>query len=162
MFNIILSRVLTAVDLADIFSRLIPDGLRIDVFPESDTPEEVGAIWAHMEDTNDPDWPCSVMVIHHGDECELGSYPDLRVAEYIQQCFGCNVLCTIYYPFMNISNPQDPYWALVRVSGQWYFADTCDTPLMGFDLVGTEEEDIHVTDKVELIRPITVPNVWAK
>ncbi|AFY93917.1 hypothetical protein Cha6605_2882 [Chamaesiphon minutus PCC 6605] len=91
MFEITLSTMLAADAIAAAFFRLIPAGLKIDVFPESDTPEEVGAIWAWMQETNDPAWPCSVMVIHHGDECELGSYPDLRVAEYIQQCFGCNV-----------------------------------------------------------------------
>jgi hypothetical protein len=32
-----ISSVLTADDLADTFSRLIPAGLKIDVFPESDT-----------------------------------------------------------------------------------------------------------------------------
>jgi hypothetical protein len=44
MFEITLSSVLTAEDIATAFSRLIPTGLKIDVFPETDTPEEVGAI----------------------------------------------------------------------------------------------------------------------
>jgi hypothetical protein len=157
MFEITLSRTLTAEDLANTFSRLIPDGLKIDVFPESDTPEEVGAIWAYLTESNDPAWPCLVNVIY-GDECDLGDYPDLRVAEYLYQCFGCNILCSTY-PFVGDLEPQDPYWALAYVKGQWYFADTCDTPLMGFDLVG---EDIPGTDKVQLIRPIIVPNIWAK
>jgi hypothetical protein len=128
MFDITLSRILTADDLVDTFSRLIPDGLKIDVFPESDTPEEVGAIWAYMEETNDPDWPCSVMVIHYGDECELGDYPDLRIAEYLHKYFGCNVLLFDVHSFVSDLDPQDPYWALAYVNGQWYFADTCDTP----------------------------------
>jgi hypothetical protein len=153
MFEITLSSVLTADDIAAAFSRLIPTGLKIDVFPETDTPEEVGAIWAYLEETDDLNWPCSVNVIY-GDECELGAYPDLRVAEYLYTYFGCNVLCGTY-PFVGDLEPQDPYWALAYVNGQWYFADTCDTPLMGFDLVS------GIDDEVRLIRPITVPNVWA-
>jgi hypothetical protein len=33
------------------------------------------------------------VTVNCDDECELGSYPDLRVAEYLYKCFGCNVLC---------------------------------------------------------------------
>jgi hypothetical protein len=49
-----------------------------------------------------------------------------------------------------MSRANDPYWALAYINGQWYFSDTCGTAFMGD---GNEE--------IQLIRPITVPNVWA-
>lgn len=159
MFGITLSTILTADDIAAAFARLIPPGLKIDVFPESDTPDEVGAIWAYLGKTNDPAWPCTVDVIY-SDECDLGDYPDLRVAEYLHKCFGCNVLCGTY-PFVGDLSPHDPYWALAYVNGHWYLTDTCDTPLMGPYTCGGGEIDPG-TEEVLLIRPITVPNIWAK
>jgi hypothetical protein len=149
MFEITLSSTLTPDNIAAAFSRLIPTGLKIDVFPETDTPEEVGAIWAYLGETNDPAWPCIVNVIY-GDECELGAYPDLRVAEYLYTSFGCNVLCDTY-PFVGDLDPYDPYWSIAYVEGQWYLADTVDTLLMGQETG---------TTAVKLVRPITIPDIY--
>jgi hypothetical protein len=71
MFEITLSTILTVTNIAEAFSQLIPDGLKIDVFPYAETPEEIGAIWAWIRESNDPAWPCFIDVIHYGDECEL-------------------------------------------------------------------------------------------
>jgi hypothetical protein len=51
-FEITLSITLTAEDIATAFSNLVPDMLKIDVFAESDTPEQLGAIWAWLTQTD--------------------------------------------------------------------------------------------------------------
>jgi hypothetical protein len=85
----------------------------------------------------------------YGDECKLGAYPDLRVAEYLYTYFGCNVLCGTY-PFVGDLDPYDPYWSTAYVEGQWYLADTVDTLLM------CEETG---TGAVKLVRSISIPDL---
>ncbi len=153
-FGITLSKILTTDTIVATFRRLIPAGLKIDVFSAPDTPDEVGAIWAWLEETWDPVWPCVVNVIC-SQECQLGAYPDLRLAEELSQHYGCHVLTEIY-PFAGDLDPHDPYWAMAYIDGQWYLADTVNTPLMGLDIDG---EEIG-SEVVKLVRPITIPDIY--
>ena len=60
---------------------LIPFGLRVDVRPSvAELPDEPGAIWATVGETDDPEWPSVVNFLSCGDECDLGPFPDLRIA----------------------------------------------------------------------------------
>jgi hypothetical protein len=152
-FSLTLSKILTTDTIVANFRHLIPAGLKIDVFSALDTPDEVGAIWAWLDETEDPAWPCVVNVIC-SQECQLGAYPDLRLAEELSQHSGCQVL-TETYPFAGDLDPHDPYWALAYVEGQWYLADTVNTPLMGPDMDGQEG-----TGAVKLVRPITIPDIY--
>jgi hypothetical protein len=153
-FAITLSKVLTSDTISAIFCNLIPAGLKIDVFSAPDTPDEVGAIWAWLEETLDPAWPCVVNVVY-SKECQLSAYPDLWLAEYLFQHYGCNVL-TETYSFAGDLDPYDPYWALAYVDGLWYLGDTVNTPLMGPDMDGKEIGN----EVVKLVRPITIPDIY--
>jgi hypothetical protein len=57
----------------------------------------------------------------------------MRVAEYIHQLFGCNILYETY-PFVGNLDTYDPYWALAYVDGTWYLADTINTLLMNNEI----------------------------
>src|SRR5262245_3064216 len=117
-FEITLSKTVSAVDLAGALSELIPPGLRVDVRPEmADLPEEPGAIWALVFVNDDPAWPCVLSAQVCRDECDLGLYPDLRVAAHLWRRFGTDSLCSTY-PFVGELDPQDPYWSLACLSGQ--------------------------------------------
>jgi hypothetical protein len=155
VFGITLSITLRADDIKAVFSDIIPAGLKIDVFSELDTPEEVGAIWAWLESTHDAAWPCTVNVVC-SDSCELGTYPDLRVAEYTHQLFGCNILCETY-PFAGNLDPYDPYWALAYVDGIWYLADTVNTLLMNNEMNEKEKGQ----KAIKLVRLVVVPDIYS-
>jgi hypothetical protein len=152
-FGITLSKVLTAEDILATFRSIIPAGLQIDVFPTPHTPDEVGAVWAWLEETLDPNWPCVVNVVC-GSECQLGDYPDLRLAEYLSQSFSCHAL-TETYPFAGDLDLHDPYWVMAYIDRKWYLADTVNTPLMGVDMDGEEIGN----EAIKLVRPLTIPDI---
>ena len=154
-FDIVLSRLLTPSDIAAALADLIPSGLRVDVQSSVDgLPHEPGAIWAIASGTDDPDWPCVLNVLACCTECELGPYPDLRIAAHLWERFGVDALCGTY-PFAGELAPHDPYWSLACVGGQWHLASTAGTRLMGPYTDGTCE--FPGTDPVRLVRPLVVP-----
>src|SRR5262245_938940 len=96
-FDIVLSKPLQPNDLAAALGTLIVPGLRVEVGRDvADLPDEPGAIWAVVRDTDDPAWPCILNVLVCRDECGLGPYPDLRIAARLWERFGAAALCGSY------------------------------------------------------------------
>jgi hypothetical protein len=154
-FDIVLSKTLAPDATAGAISNLIPSGLRVDVRTDiADLPDEPGAVWAVVYETNDPDWPCYLSVLVCADACELGAYPDLRIAEYFSRQFDVSSLCSTY-PFAGDLDPQDPYWSLACIGGQWHLASTCGTRLMGPYTDGVRE--FPGSNQVRLVRSVSVP-----
>lgn len=153
-FDVILSGQLDAKDIELALTELIPRGLKVDVFTtDDDLPDEVGAIWSYTSETSDPAWPCILKVIFLSDKCELGSYPDLRIAKYLSERFSIDVfLWTNTYPFMGNIDPQDPYWSLAYISQQWYLASTVQMSLL---MGGTNEQSASIN----LVRPVIIPDI---
>jgi len=155
-FDIMLSKPLTPDDIAAALADLLPAGLRVDVQPDmAELPDEPGTIWALAGGTDDPAWPCVLNVLVCGDECGLGSYPDLRVAARLCERFGTDALCGTY-PFAGELDPHDPYWSLACVGGQWYLASTSGTRLMGPYTDGVRQ--FPGEEAVRLVRPVVVPD----
>lgn len=154
-FDIVLSKTLAPDTVAAALSHLIPVGLSVDVRTDiADLPDEPGAIWAVVYETDDPDWPCQLSVLACRDECELGSYPDLRIADYFSKQLGVDSLCGTY-PFAGDLDPHDPYWSLACVGGQWHLASTEGTRLMGPYTDGVQK--FPGSDQVRLVRSVCVP-----
>lgn len=154
-FDIVLSKSLSPDDFLTAFAGLIPGGLRVDVGTAmAGVPDEPGAIWALVESTDDPAWPCVLNVLVCSDECGLGPYPDLRVAACLWDRFGAGSLCCTY-PFAGELDPHDPYWSLACVQGKWYLASTCGTRLMGPYTDGVQE--FLGDEPVRLVRSVVVP-----
>ena len=156
MFSITVSRALTVAEVAATFMELIPPGLQLVVQPPgADVPDNTGRLWASLEPTDDPAWPLGLVV--HVCECDLGPYPDLRLAEHIGERFDVDVLCGVDPSLVDV-DPQDPYYRLALVGGRWYLASTAYTRLMGpyltRDADGFREE--LGNEPVKLIRPIVV------
>ncbi|WP_431256826.1 hypothetical protein ACQ86G_19260 [Roseateles chitinivorans] len=141
-FEITLSATLSPAQIAAAFTELIPAGLQVDV--QTEFPDELGAVWARIHPTPDPDWPCFVSVTC-ADSCGIAPYEDLVLARHLWERFGVSALCHTY-PFLEEVDPRDPYWSLACVSGAWHLADTSGTLLSGTG-----------TDKVRLVRPVEVP-----
>jgi hypothetical protein len=155
-FDIVLSKPLSPDDLATAFADLIPAGLRVDVRRDmAELPAEPGAVWALVGGTEDPAWPCVLNVLVCRDECGLGPYPDLRVAAHLWERFGADALCGVY-PFAGELDPDDPYWSLACVGGQWYLASKAGTRLMGPYADGVRE--VPGEEAVRLVRPVAIPD----
>ncbi len=154
-FDVVVSAPLGPADFAAALASLLPAGFRIDVAREmSGLPDEPGAVWALVGETDDPDWPCVFNCLVCREECGLGPYPDLRVAARIWELFGADSLCGVY-PFAGDLDPHDPYWSLACVGGRWHLASTCDTRLMGPYSDGARE--VPGSEKVRLVQPVDVP-----
>src|SRR4051794_26155209 len=126
-FNVVLSKSLTPTEIANTLAEMLPLGLRIDVGHEmSDLPDEAGGIWALVSTTDDPDWPCVFNCLVCADECGLGPFPDLRVADWLFRRLGVNSLCGTY-DFAGDLDPYDPYWSLACVGGKWFLTSTSGT-----------------------------------
>jgi hypothetical protein len=155
-FDIVLSKPLAPETIAAALAGLIPRGLRVDVRRDmAELRDEPGAVWALVGSTDDPAWPCVLNVLVCRDECELGPYPDLRVAVHLWEQFGADALCGTY-PFAGELDPHDPYWSLACVGGRWYLASTAGSRLMGpyTDGVRTFPGD----EAVRMVRPVVVPD----
>lgn len=154
-FDIVLSRLLTPKETVNALEEMLPLGLRIDVGHEmSDLPDEPGAIWALITSTDDPEWPCVFNCLVCADECDLGPFPDLRVADRLFRHLGVNCLCGTY-EFAGDLYPYDPYWSLACVSGKWFLASTSGTVLMGPYTDGIQS--FPGDKKVRLIHSVELP-----
>lgn len=156
MFSITVSRPLTVADVAAVFVAFTPPGAQLVVQPPgADVPDDMGSLWAILEPTEDPAWPLGLVV--HVYECDLGPYPDLRLAEHIGERFGVDVLCGVHPSLVDV-DPYDPYYALALVGGRWHLASTAGTRLTGpytvCDADGFRNEPGD--EPVELIRPVVV------
>ncbi|MFI6014511.1 hypothetical protein ACIBAG_37935 [Streptomyces sp. NPDC051243] len=156
MFSITLSRAFTVAEVAAIFMELIPPGLQLVVQPPgADVPDNIGSLWASLEPTDDPAWPLGLVV--HVYECDLGPYPDLRLAEHIAERFDVDVLCGVDPSLVDV-DPQDPYCRLALVGGRWYLASAAYTRLMGPYVTGGADgfrEELG-NEAVKLLRPVVV------
>ncbi|MEU6227975.1 hypothetical protein [Streptomyces sp. NPDC047042] len=156
MFSITVSRPLTVAEVVAAFVALTPPGLQLVVQPPgADVPDDMGSLWAGLEPTEDPAWPLGLVV--HAYECDLGPYPDLRLAEHIGERFGADVLCGVDPSLVDV-DPWDPYQALALVGGRWYLASTAGTRLMGpYTSCGADGFRNEPGDEpVKLIRPVAV------
>jgi hypothetical protein len=156
-FDIILSKTLGPSQLTNALTSMIPSGLRVDVRPRiADLPDEPGTIWAVIDETEDSKWPCVVSVLACRDECGLGPYPDLRIAEQLWKQFGIDSLCGTY-PFVGDFDPFDPYWSLACIGGEWHLASTSGTRLMGPYTDGIR--CFPGSAAVRLVRSVSVPRL---
>ena len=156
MFSITVSRPLAVAEVVAAFVALTPPGLQLVVQPPgADVPDDMGSLWASLEPTEDPAWPLGLVV--HVYECDLGPYPDLRLAEHLGEQFGTDVLCGVDPSLVDV-DPHDPYYALALVGGRWYLASTAGTRLMGpYTVCGADGLRNEPGDApVELIRPVVV------
>jgi len=152
MFTVAVSRPLAVGDVVAMFAELIPPGLPIVVQAAgADVPDDVGSLWARLEPTEDPVWPLDLVMWVH--ECDLGPYPDLRVAELLAERFGVDVLCGVDPAVVDV-DPHDPFYSLALIGGRWYLASTAGTRLMGPYTDGIREEPGD--EPVKLIRPVVV------
>jgi hypothetical protein len=155
-FEIVLSRTLNPNEVSGALAKLLPNGLRIDVAQDMDgLPSEPGAIWALIDTSNDPAWPCIFNVLVCREECQLTPYPDLRIAMHLGRVFGTDALCDTY-PFVGELDPHDPYWSLAYVEGSWHLASTAGTPLMGPYTDG--KKTFQGDGRIQLRRPVTLPS----
>jgi hypothetical protein len=153
--DIVLSKTFAPDALAAALTDLIPGGMRVDVRTDiADLPDEPGAIWAVVYETDDPEWPCHLSILACSAECGLGPYPGLRIAAYFSKQFGVNSLCGTY-PFVGDLDPYDPYWSLACVDGRWHLASTAGTRLMGSYTDGVQE--FPGGESVRLVRAVSVP-----
>jgi hypothetical protein len=159
-FSVIVSRVLAVDEVAAVFADMIPPGLSLVVRADgADVPEDLGSLWTTLQRTEDPAWPLALVVHYVGDECGLGSCPDLRIAEQFGDRFGVDVLCDVDASIC-VVDPRDPYYSLARVDGRWYLASTAGTRLMGPYLVARAEGvwgKERGGEPVRLIRSVSVP-----
>ncbi|MDH6580744.1 hypothetical protein [Kitasatospora sp. MAP5-34] len=156
MFSITVSWALTVADVVATFVELIPPGLQLVVQPPgADAPDNIGSLWASLKPTEDPAWPLDLVVYVH--ECDLGPYPDLRVAEHVGERLGVDVLGGVY-PSLADVDPRDPYYALALIGGRWYLASTAGSRLMGpYTVCGADGIRTETGDEpVKLIRPVVV------
>ncbi|MEU0407698.1 hypothetical protein ABZ307_07680 [Streptomyces griseorubiginosus] len=156
MFSLTVSRPLSVAEVVAAFVALAPSGLRLVVQPPgADVPDDMGSLWAVLEPTEDPAWPLGLVV--HVHECDLGPYPDLRLAEHLGERFGMDVLCGVDASLVEV-DPHDPYYALALVGGSWYLASTAGTRLMGPYTV-CDAGDLRNEpgdEPVKLLRPVVV------
>ncbi len=154
-FDIVISKQLSADDLTAAISELLPPGLRVDIRHDvAELPDEPGAIWATILDSDDAAWPSILNVLVCRDACKLGEYPDLRIAEHLWDKFGANSLSGMY-AFVGDIDLHNPYWSLGYVNGRWHLADTSGTRLMGPSTDGTIES--LGDGAICLMREISVP-----
>jgi hypothetical protein len=154
-FEIVFSKVLSPTDFSGALAELLPPGLRIDVKQEiGELPDNPGAIWAVVGSTNDPNWPCLLECLVCSNECGLGQYPDLRIADFLSRRLEVDSICSTC-EFVGGLDPQDPFWSLACVGGTWYLADTFGTGLMGPYTDGAKT--FPGSNKVRLIRPVEFP-----
>jgi hypothetical protein len=154
-FDIVLSRPLDPEEVTDALVQLLPLGLRIGVRRTVDElPDEPGAFRAIVVPTQDPDWPCSLNCLACGDECALGAYPELRVADWLSRRLGVDCLCDTY-PFVGDLDPHNPYWWLACIRGEWYLADASGSRLMGPYTDGSQT--FPGDEPVRLVRAVTLP-----
>lgn len=154
-FSIVFSKVLSLESIVSALAELIRAELRINVQHDVNSlPDDPGAIWALLEDTDDASWPCVLKVMIYRPECGLGAYPDLKIASHIGNRYRCNVLCGTY-PFVGELDPHDPYWSLAWIDGEWYLVSTAGTRLMGPYTNGKDK--FPGNDSVRMIRPIAIP-----
>ncbi len=155
-FDIVLSKMLAPGEIVAALAELIPAGLQVDVRQDmAELPDELGAVWALVGNTDDPAWLCVFKVLVCHDDCGLGPYPDLLVASKLWERFGADALCSTY-PFVGELDPDDPYWSLACLGGRWYLVSTAGTRLMGPYTDGVNE--FPGNDAVRLVRPVAVPD----
>ncbi|MGV9310662.1 hypothetical protein ACWDR0_00515 [Streptomyces sp. NPDC003691] len=154
MFGITVSRPLSVAEVTGLFASLAPPGSPLVIQPPgAAVPDGIGSVWAGLEPTGDPAWPLG-LVVHHC-VCELGPYPDLRLAEHIAERFGADVLCGADPAFADV-DPADPYYSLALVGGRWYLASTARTRLAGPSVMSGGRELPADGEPVLLIRPVPV------
>jgi hypothetical protein len=136
-FNILLSRPLGEAEIVAALRDLLPDESTIDVAAKmSELPDEPRSIWALVETSEDPNWPCVFNCMVCRDECGLGTYPDLKIAVQLYRRLGVDAVCGVY-DFAGVDS-CDPYWQLAHIGGRWFLAS-----------LGTEA--------IRLERPIDIP-----
>ncbi|MFG2819567.1 hypothetical protein ACGFX4_09085 [Kitasatospora sp. NPDC048365] len=110
------------------FEVSVRPGLTIVVEPDDPGPPDLtGDLWVGLVANEDPAWPLSLDVLA-GDDCGLGPHPDLRIASQLAGCHDVDVLCGVDPAFVDV-DPQDPYYRLALVGGQWHLASTAGTRL---------------------------------
>lgn len=154
-FQIVISKRLSTDDLTTTFKVLVPKGLRIDIRLEiAELPEEPGAVWATLGDSEDQAWPCILNVLVCRDECQLGEYPDLRIAQKLWERYAADSLCGTY-SFVEHLDPHDPYWSLACLKGKWYLVSTAGTQLMGPYTGGSSK--VAGNAAIRVIREVLIP-----
>ena len=152
-FEIVVSEMIVPQIVEALLSGLLPD-TSIVVTNGPEVPEPFPDVWVRLDTTNDSAWPWVLQFFSFPDRTELGSYPDLAIAECLFRRQGANSLCSTSDALVNGLNPQDPYWYLALVGGEWYLADACDTPLMGPYTDGTRtisgSKQVRLVKKLEL------------
>lgn len=154
-FYITISQIITAHRMQDMLIKELPTGLGIEVGESgSEFPDNPHDLWATIEHTHDPDWPCLFDCQICEDSCGLQPYPDLRIAILLFQNFGLSSLCR-RYPFAGEFDSQDPYYSLACIDGKFYVVSTAGTKLMGPYTDGQNE--FQGDQKIKIIRPVSVP-----
>jgi hypothetical protein len=155
MFDVVFSKRLTATKVSRSLLRLIPKGRRVDVVESMDgLPDNPGSVWGLINKTNDSSWPCAFDCLACSPDIGLGEYPDLRIAEHMSHTCAVDCLC-FSTDFLFELDPQDPYWALALIDGQWHLVSTCGMALMGPYSDGVS--DIQGDSQIQIIRPVDVP-----
>jgi hypothetical protein len=155
MFDLILSKSLTADQLLAIFRDQLP-GMGVQILQSDEPfPDDPGEVLAQLKPTLDPAWPVALDVLFFPDPSPIGALPALRLAEAISARTGADVMTDLQGLFPEL-NPHDPYWWLTYCEGCWYLADSVDMPLMGPYTNGTET--FPGDGVLKLVRPV---NPWA-
>jgi hypothetical protein len=130
-FEMALSRRFAAADLEVAVTGVLPGGIHVNIADGmSGLPEEPSDFWAILLPTDDPAWPQVLSCMVARETCNLGKYPDLRLANQLFKVQRVNALCCAA-DFIDSIDQRDPYHALAHIDGSWYVASTAGTRLEG-------------------------------
>ena len=107
-----------------------------------------------FHDSHDPKWPTVVCVSTDRPPLSLDIGP-LLLAEYLWHHKWINSITDTCGLIADL-DPQDPYWALAYVDGQWYFADTFGIALDG--LYDNGNAKIAEFSDLKLLLPLYLKN----
>ena len=147
IYDITLSRIISEEEVRQAITLFDPtiESISVDDYSAN--------CWFEINQTNDKKWPCSIMAFADNDSFWTKTV-DIDFAELLFDKFKLNSIVFNMCELISGIDPQDPYWCLALINGDWYFADTSGMKLMGpYIGVGGEIPDYNYTD-ISLLQQI--------
>jgi hypothetical protein len=145
IYEITLSRVISEEELRQAITLFDPT---IDTISTDD--DYSANCWFEIILKEDKKWPCRIGVFA-GNGILSCENVDIDFAELLFNEFKINSIVFNMCELISGLDPQDPFWCLALINGDWYFADTSGMELHGsYCEEKPEYNDISLLQQIDL------------
>jgi hypothetical protein len=139
IYNITLSRIISEEELRQAITLFDPNVGSIS------TDDYSANCWFEIKLYDDEKWPCGISIWAANGLLSFENV-DIDFAKLLFNEFKINSIVFNRCELISGLDPQDPFWCLALINGDWYFADTS-----GMELHGSYSEENPKYNDISLI-----------